>query len=186
MTPLTPPRATADGWRERWRERWCDWRNRRVADPAFQRRAAASWFTRPVVRRQAGELFDLMAGFVYTQVLLSCVRLQLFDLLARGPLPVARIAAATGLDIAMAQRLCAAAAALELLDLRADGGYALGRLGAPAGGQRCAARDDRTPRHAVRRPGRPGGAVARHQRSRRWPAIGPTPRWMPRRRHARC
>lgn len=115
----------------RWRERWCDWRNRRVADPAFQRRAAAFALSRPVVRRQAGELFDLMAGFVYTQVLLSCVRLRLFDLLARGPLPLARIAAATGLEMAMAQRLCAAAAALELLDLRADGGYALGRLGAP-------------------------------------------------------
>jgi demethylspheroidene O-methyltransferase len=131
VTPLTPPRAAPGGWRARWRERWCDWRNRQVADPGFQRRAAASWFTRPVVRKQAGELFDLMAGFVYTQVLLSCVRLQLFDLLARGPLPVARIAAATGLELAMAQRLCAAAAALELLDLRADGAYALGRLGAP-------------------------------------------------------
>ncbi len=131
VPPLTPPRAAPGGLWARWRERWCDWRNRRVADPAFQRRAAAFVLSRPLVRRQAGELFDLMAGFVYTQVLLSCVRLQLFELLARGPLPAARIAVATGLEPAMAQRLCAAAAALELLDLRADGAYALGRLGAP-------------------------------------------------------
>jgi demethylspheroidene O-methyltransferase len=131
VTALTPPRAGPGGWLATWRERWRDWRNRQVADPEFQRRAAAFVLTRPLVRRQAGELFDLMAGFVYTQVLLSCVRLQLFDRLAAGPLPVARLAAATGLAPAMAERLCAAAAALELLDLRADGSYALGRLGAP-------------------------------------------------------
>ena len=131
---LTPPRQAAGHgvrWWTGWMERFSDWRNRRVADPEFQRRAAAFPFTRPVVRRQAGELFDLMAGFVYSQVLLSCVRLQMFDRLADGPRSIAELSAATQLSPTMTERLCAAAAALELLDLRADGSYALGRLGAP-------------------------------------------------------
>ena len=117
-------------WGAQWRARWCDWRNRQVADPAFQARAAAFPLTRPLVRRQAGELFDLMAGFVYSQVLLACVRLKLFDRLASGPLSLAELSQATGLTPPMTERLCAAAAALELLDAR-DDGYALGRLGAP-------------------------------------------------------
>jgi demethylspheroidene O-methyltransferase len=123
-----PARA---GWLRRWRARWLDWRNRRVADPAFQARAAAFPLTRPLVRREAGELFDLMAGFVYSQVLLSCVRLKLFDRLADGPLGLSELSQATGLTPAMTERLCAAAAALELLDARDGGAYALGRLGAP-------------------------------------------------------
>jgi len=130
------------GWR-RWRtalhHRWCDWRNRRVADPDFQARAAAFPLSRPIVRRQAGELFDLMAGFVYSQVLLACVRLRLFDRLAQGPVPLSELAAATGLSAAMAERLCAAAAALELMDARGDAGYALGRLGAPLVGNEALA-----------------------------------------------
>lgn len=131
VTAIIPPRAAPVGWLAQWRERWRDWRNRQVADPEFQRRAAAFALTRPVVRRQAGELFDLMAGFVYTQVLLACVRLHLFDRLADGPRPLGEIAQLTGLPVAMAERLCAAAAALELLDARSGGRYALGRLGAP-------------------------------------------------------
>jgi demethylspheroidene O-methyltransferase len=115
----------------RWRERWRDWRNRRVADPGFQARAAAFPLTRPLVRREAGELFDLMAGFVYSQVLLACVRLRLFDRLADGPMTPAALSQATGLTPAMTERLCAAAAALELLDARSEGAWALGRLGAP-------------------------------------------------------
>jgi demethylspheroidene O-methyltransferase len=131
-----PPAARR--WLTRLRDRWCDWRNARVADPAFQARAAAFALTRPVVRRQAGELFDLMAGFVYSQVLLACVRLKLFDRLAAGPRPLAELARDTGLTPAMAERLCAAAAALELLDARGEA-YALGRLGAPLVGNEALA-----------------------------------------------
>ena len=54
-------------------------RNRLIADPRFQRWAAASPLTRLIARRRTRELFDLCAGFVYSQILLACVRLRLFE-----------------------------------------------------------------------------------------------------------
>jgi hypothetical protein len=45
------------------------WRDRLVGSPTFQRWAAAFPLTRPIARRQAAQLFDLVAGFVYSQVL---------------------------------------------------------------------------------------------------------------------
>lgn len=138
--PVTAPGPVAAGarvsWWAGWRERWLDFRNRRIADPAFQQRAAAFPLTRPRVRRDAARLFDLMAGFVYSQVLLACVRLKLFDRLADGPLPVARLAEGTGLADEPLRRLLAAAVSLELLDWRHGDRIALGRLGAPLPGQR--------------------------------------------------
>ena len=63
-----------------------DWRNSLIASSRFQRWAARFPFTRWIVRRQAASLFDVMAGFVYSQILLACVRLRVFDLLAHGSL----------------------------------------------------------------------------------------------------
>jgi demethylspheroidene O-methyltransferase len=118
-------------------ERWRDWRNRVVARPGFQRWAAAFPLTRPLARRNAAELFDLVAGFVYSQVLLACVRLNLFELLADGELPLAALADRVRLTPEGLQRLVAAAAALELLENRSGGRVALGRLGAPLVGNRA-------------------------------------------------
>ena len=50
-----------------------------LANPGFQRFAGTFVLTRPIARRRAGALFDLCAGFVYSQILLACVRLKLFD-----------------------------------------------------------------------------------------------------------
>jgi demethylspheroidene O-methyltransferase len=112
-------------------ERWRDWRHRTVARPGFQRWAAAFPLTRPLARRDARELFDLLAGFVYSQVLLACVRLKLFELLAPGPLPLQTVADRTGLSAESAERLVAAAESLRLLERRSGDRVALGRLGAP-------------------------------------------------------
>jgi demethylspheroidene O-methyltransferase len=118
-------------WLQRLRERWRDWRHRTVARPGFQRWAAAFPLTRPVARRHARELFDLVAGFVYSQVLLACVRLRLFERLAGGPVSEAALATQLQLGDEALQRLLAAAAALELVERRPGGRVALGRLGAP-------------------------------------------------------
>jgi demethylspheroidene O-methyltransferase len=107
-----------------------DLRERMVADPAFRRRAARFPLTRPIARRRARALFDLCAGFVYSQVLAACVRLRLFDLLRDGPQSVAAIAARTGLPAEGAARLLGAAASLDLLARRSGGRYGLGPLGA--------------------------------------------------------
>lgn len=113
-----------------WRERWINWRNGLVADPRFQRWAAASPLTRLVARRRAKALFDLCAGFVYSQVLLACVRLRLFDMLRAGPLHQAQLAAQMQLAPEAAQRLLRAAASLKLLRALPDDRYALDDLGA--------------------------------------------------------
>ena len=65
-------------------ERIRDWRSRVIADARFQRWAASSPLTRRLAQRKARALFDLCAGFVYSQVLSACVKLEVFDLLAGG------------------------------------------------------------------------------------------------------
>ena len=114
----------------RWRERWINWRNRLIADPRFQRAAAASPFTRAIARRRAHALFDLCAGFVYSQILLASVRLRLFETLAAGSAHQSQIAESLGLSPEAAQRLLRAAASLELLRALPDDRYALNDLGA--------------------------------------------------------
>lgn len=112
-------------------DRFLAWRDRQVASRAFQRWAAAFPLTRPIARRRAAGLFDLVAGFVYSQVLLACVRLKLFDLLAEGPQTADALAARLALDEPAAQRLLAAAVSLRLVERRSRGRYGLGPLGAP-------------------------------------------------------
>ena len=127
--PIPPPSS--------WAERWRDWRHRTVARPGFQRWAAAFPLTRPIARREARQLFDLVAGFVYSQVLLACVRLNVFELLAAGPLGSTELATRLDLGADGADRLVSAAVSLELLERRPGGRVALGRLGAPLVGNRA-------------------------------------------------
>ena len=122
--------ATAAAARPGLRDRVLALRDRLVSDPGFRRWAARFPPTRVLARRRAGALFDLCAGFVYSQVLLALVRLRIFDLLRDGPLPLAEIAARTGLPAEGAARLLAAAAALRLLDRRGGDRFGLGALGA--------------------------------------------------------
>jgi demethylspheroidene O-methyltransferase len=132
---LAPDAAVPD--RGGWAERFRDWRNRTVARPGFQRWAAAFPLTRPVARRHARDLFDLVAGFVYSQVLLACVRLDLFEVLADGPLTMCELSNRLGLGAEGLERLVAAAASLELVERRSGDRIALGRLGAPLVGNRA-------------------------------------------------
>jgi demethylspheroidene O-methyltransferase len=114
-----------------WADRWHAWRDRTLASSAFQRWAAAFPLTRRTARRRAQALFDLVAGFVYSQVLYACVRLQLFDTLARGPQTLAALAPQLGLTEEAAQRLLTAAVALKLAEQRSGSRFGLGPLGAP-------------------------------------------------------
>jgi demethylspheroidene O-methyltransferase len=113
------------------RDRWLALRDRLLTSPAFHRRAAAFPLTRPFVRRDARALFDVVAGFTYSQVLLACVRLRVFDTLADGPLAADELARRIGLPADGAARLFAAAASLHLIEARDDGRWGLGRMGAP-------------------------------------------------------
>jgi demethylspheroidene O-methyltransferase len=109
---------------------WTAWRDRLLSSARFQRFAVAFPLTRPIARRRARALFDVVAGFVYSQVLFACVRLRLFDVLAAGPQTVPALAARLALPEDAALRLLEAAASLRLAERRRDGRFGLGDLGA--------------------------------------------------------
>lgn len=112
-------------------ESFFDWRNRTIASPRFQRWAARFPLTRWIVRKQAADIFDLMAGFVYSQVLLACTQMNVFDILANGALSFDQLQKQIPLKPAGLRRLLNAAVAIHLLVKRSDDRYALGMLGAP-------------------------------------------------------
>ncbi|HLL47637.1 MAG TPA: methyltransferase, partial [Longimicrobiaceae bacterium] len=107
------------------------WRDGLLASPRFQRWAASFPLTRPVALRRSRRLFDLCAGFVYSQALLACHRLGLLDALAEGPCTPAALAERLGLEADALDRLLGAALALELAERRPGGRIGLGPLGAP-------------------------------------------------------
>ena len=112
------------------RDRLLGLRDRILADQGFQRFAGTFALTRPIARRRASKLFDLCAGFVYSQILLACVRLKLFDQLTDGPLSVAELSSRLALPADATELLLDAAVSLQLLQRRSDGRYGLGSLGA--------------------------------------------------------
>lgn len=114
-----------------WHDRWYLWRDRVLASPRFQRWAAGIPGIRWMARRRARAVFDLVAGFVYSQVLEACVRLRLFQHLADGPLALPELAPRLTLPPAQAQRLLLAAVSLRLVEHRGQGRFGLGVLGAP-------------------------------------------------------
>ena len=127
--------------RSRLLDRWIDWRNRLLSDPRFQRWAADFPLTRPIARQRAQGLFDLVAGFVYSQTLAACVRLDLFAVLRDGPMSVGALAERFDLPVEATARLLGAAASLRLVqpagretgvaeDAPATSRYALGVQGA--------------------------------------------------------
>ncbi|MEN9770736.1 MAG: hypothetical protein RLZZ180_2366 [Pseudomonadota bacterium] len=114
------------GWRERWAMRWDKW----LSSPASYRWALGNPLGRWIMRRRAQQLFDLMAGFVHSQVLLACVRLGWFETLLKQPRTLAELQVPSGLPADSLQRLLRSAISLGLLELRGQR-YALGPLGVP-------------------------------------------------------
>ena len=112
------------------RESLLAWRDRLLIDPSFARKAASFPPTRAIARRNARALFDLCAGFVYSQVLLACVRLELFETLSHGPRDRDDLVRSLGLSEEAADRLLRAAVSLKLVDRRRGGRFGLGTLGA--------------------------------------------------------
>lgn len=117
-----------------WRDRLQAAANAAIASPRFRRFAARFPLTRPIARRRAKAVFDLVSGFVYSQVLLACVRLDLLGMLAEGPLSEDALRLRIGLPAEGLQRLIDAAIALQLLARCRDGRLQLGNVGAPIAG----------------------------------------------------
>jgi demethylspheroidene O-methyltransferase len=97
---------------------------------AFQAWAARmpglSW----LVQREGQALFDMMQGFVRSQVLTALVELDVLSELASGPRTAAAMAVPRGLTPERMAALLQAGAGIALLRRRRDGTFALSRRGA--------------------------------------------------------
>ncbi len=117
--------------RSSWRERLAAGIDRWTTSPGLYRWALSWPLSRWLVRRRSAQLFELMAGFVHTQVLLGCVRLRLLETVLEAPRTLDELVAQTGLPRAGLQRLLDSAVAMRLMDRRSGDRYGLGALGAP-------------------------------------------------------
>ncbi len=111
------------------RKSWINWRNQRLSDPRFHTRVGGIGLLRGVVRRRASQLFDLVAGFVYSQTLQACVQLDLFEILRSQPLTREALALQVDLPEKALTALLDAAAATGLVEKIGDQ-IALGPQGA--------------------------------------------------------
>ena len=113
---------------------WLAMRNRLLASPDFQKFAVSFPLFRPISRRRSRQLFDLLAGFTYSQVLYATVKLGLIEQLRAAPLSAAALAARTGWSVPALERLLKSAVSLDLLTLTSTGDYTLGNHGAALAG----------------------------------------------------
>ncbi len=109
------------------------WRNRLYANTRFRRWASRFPLTRPVARRHARVLFDLVAGFVYSQITYAMVTTGTIARMASGPVSLESLARGADLPEPAMLRLLKAAAALGLAEAAGDR-WMLGAAGAALAG----------------------------------------------------
>jgi demethylspheroidene O-methyltransferase len=103
---------------------------RLIASRGFQRWAARFPLTRGIVRREGEALFDLLAGFTHSQVLMALVQFDIPNRLMKGAQSSDDLARATGVPPERMQILLKAAVALGLIKNKRRGRVALTRRGA--------------------------------------------------------
>jgi len=108
---------------------WIDLRDRLIGNESFQRWASRSPLFGWIVRRQSRRLFDLVAGFSYTQVLYALVKLGVVDSLRSHSRSIPQLVALTGLTEERMRLLAKAGISLELLEWRSRDQLGLGLLG---------------------------------------------------------
>ncbi len=110
------------------------WRTGLIASPRFQSLVARIPIVRRIARGDAERLFNLTAGFLYSQVLQAFVRFDLSAQLATRPRTAADLAMYLSLPTDRMVVFCQAATAIGLLARYRDGRYGLGRIGAALSG----------------------------------------------------
>lgn len=115
---------------ERRERRRGGWVTRLIANPRFQKWASGFPLTRGIARRDGAEIFDIVQGFVQSQVLSAIVELDLLHHLADGPEAPTVLARRAGMAEDRMAILLQAGAALGLFKRRRDGRFALARKGA--------------------------------------------------------
>ncbi|NSX53229.1 methyltransferase [Parasulfitobacter algicola] len=119
MKDITPRRVKVSGWR-----------NRLAASRRFQRWAARFPLTRRITRNEGEQLFDLVSGFVYSQVLQALVQLDALKDIAAKPVTPDDLAKKHEIDPARMRVLLHAGVSVGLLKLKKPDRYALTQRGA--------------------------------------------------------
>lgn len=104
--------------------------NRLIARPAFQDLANRVPLLRRLARRDGAEIFDIVQGFVRSQVLFALVELEVPERLLGGPALPEMLALNSGVSGDRMELLLKAGAGIGLLKRRRDGRFALSRKGA--------------------------------------------------------
>lgn len=106
------------------------WAPRLIAKRKFQKWAAGFPLTRGLVRRDGEALFDMLAGFCHSQVLMALVQLEVPEMLLDRPLTAADLSARCGVPQDRMDILLRAAVALELIKPKRGQKFGLARKGA--------------------------------------------------------
>lgn len=113
------------------RTRWVMQRNAILGSARFQRWASRMPIIRGVARRRAAAQFDLVAGFVYSQILAAHVESGLVEYLTGELRPFESIVAHLKLTVDATDRLLRAGESLQLVESPQAGYWTLGEAGAP-------------------------------------------------------
>ena len=106
------------------------WLLRLAASRRFQEWAARMPFLRRIARKEGADLFDIVAGFVNSQVLMALVELRVLHLLQDGPVAARDVGLTCGAASDRMQVLLQAGVGLGLLKAHRDGRFGLALRGA--------------------------------------------------------
>lgn len=107
---------------------------RLVASRRFQSWAARFPLTRRMVRSEGEAMFDLVAGFCHSQILLAFVRLNIPQILLDREMTAGALASQVDVPMERMQVLLAASTSLNLIKRRKSGRFALTTRGAALAG----------------------------------------------------
>jgi demethylspheroidene O-methyltransferase len=113
---------------------WLSLRNRLLASETFQRLAIAFPLTRGISRKRSRALFDIVAGFTYSQVLYAVVKLDLISVLDKTSQTTETLAAQYNFEPDQLFRLLKASESLDILERTKNGAWTLGVHGAALAG----------------------------------------------------
>lgn len=113
-----------------WKTRWVLRRNAILGNPRFQRWASRTPLIRSIARRKAAAQFDMIAGFVYAQILAAYVESGLIEYLNGQLRTIQDIGDRIGLADEATMRLLLAGESLQISESPAAGYWTLGEAGA--------------------------------------------------------
>ncbi|MCL4119347.1 UNVERIFIED_CONTAM: hypothetical protein GTU68_030704 [Idotea baltica] len=106
------------------------WFARLVARPGFQKWASRLPIGRAVSEGDGAEIFDILQGFVKSQVLLALIELDILQRLLDQPASAEQLSLSSGVPHDRMEGLLRAGVAMRMLKNRRDGRYILARRGA--------------------------------------------------------